>query len=550
MRKRNQLTRSLSLLLTLVAFSLPQAGRTQVAVTEEFEGKIEEVKPDRLFHPILDTASIWLTSEQESQIRNLISAIDDITIQDALENVIILDLYFEGEYAEVINEARSYISRYSEGDPVFRPHILFTLAEAQYYQGNYNEAKDLYRVIRDEHSRYSEIYPHARHGLAWSYMHLGRYGEASNEFYECGVTDELTVSMLFGYGVTKYNEGKYPDAIESLIYLYDAVRYKEEEDDTLILRPSAEELAKELLPRAIYYTGLSYYRLNELDSAVRYARIVADDYSWDSIAPIATYQTAWWSFLNGKYDRAIEYFNKSLNVVSGLEVINQDSASIFLMRAQSYYNSEDIESAMSSYRIIIQDTSLQKAKAEAIKGLDACYAYVADSSFSDPTVMEDSLTRLLEHWEKEIPKVKTQDDYLSQANLAHFMVRFAAEYYEKQNYEKVLKWTSKVISIGNYADEYDLYDARKLRILTYKDMEDWEGLAREAEQFLKTFEVGKASDAELGILLFIGVAQEERGDDLYNSNNEVEARRHYREAVEMYSRWLEEAPPDNPRREE
>jgi len=542
MRQANQLDRLLGLLLTIFAFSLPQAGRTQVALTDEFEGKIEEIKPARLFHPVLDTASIWLTSAQETEIRRLISTIDDITIQDALQNVIILDLYFEGEYAEVINEANGYMAKYPEGDPVFRPHILFTLAEAQYYQGNYNEAKDIYRAIRDEEDRfrYSEVYPHARHGLAWSYMHLGRYQEATEEFYECGVTDKLIVSTLFGSGITKYNEGNYREAVDFLVYLYNAVRYRDEEDATLLLLPSAKEFAKELIPKTIYYTGLAYYRLNDLDSAIRYAKEASDDYSRDPIAPIATYQTGWWSFQNGEYGRAIEYFNKAVKVADALDVINQDEYSILLLRAQAFYNSGDLALAMSSYREIYQDDSVSSGqKIDAIAGLDVCYAYIADSSFRDPTVKEDSLTRLLEkHWGKEIPK---------SPNLAHFMVNFAWEYYElNKNYEKVLKWTSKVLTIGNSAEEYDLFEAHKLRIFTFTETEDWFSLAKEADLLMKTFKEGQVTSQQLDLLIFIAGAHQNRGNELYDASENYEAKKAYEAAIPLYERWLEEAPEDHP----
>ncbi|MBN2379468.1 tetratricopeptide repeat protein [candidate division WOR-3 bacterium] len=537
MQQANQLKRFLGLLSILIAFSLPQVGRTQIALTEEFEGEIKEIKPARLFHPVLDTTSTGLDPKQESDIKRLIGSTTDITLKDAFENIILLDLYFEEDYAEVINEARGYIDKYPDGDPVFRPHILFVLAESYYYLKNYNEAKDIYREIRDNHSRFSEVYPHARHGLAWAYMHLGRHEEASEEFYNCGVTPELTVSTLFGYGINKYNEGVYREAVEYFTLLYDGVRYKEEEA-MFQLDPRAKKLADQLLARDIFYLGMAYYRLNDLDSAVIYAKMVSNDYSHDSIAPIATYQTAWWSFQNAAYDQAIEYFNKALKVVSALKVINQDSGSIRLLRAQAYYNAGSIPSAMDAYRTIIQDTSTEVSdRMQAEEGLDACYAFIADSAFRDLSVKEDSIARLLgKYYANELGK---------SPNLAYYEIRFASEYYENMNYDKVLEWTSKALAIiGNQVDEYayDIYEARKLRIFTFKETEKWDDLAREADLFMKTLQEGQVTEAHLSLLIFMAGSNQERGNALYNAGDIFEGKKAFKAAIPLYERWLKEAP--------
>jgi len=506
-------------IILLSASPLLSAGEMQITITEEYKGAIREQKPHGLFHESGEVKlEGGLTPEQVSELKGIINTTDLVVLRDALQNSIILDLYEKGGYAALLNVAHSYLEQYPEGDPVFRPHILFHVAEALYYQYEYQEAMLRYRELMNEYST-SEIYTFAQQGLAWCLMHLGRCDEARAQFKQLHpATVEGFVAAVFGQAINEFNDERYQEAIR---LFFDEAGYQQ-----IPLEGIWGPLAKSLVPKNLYYKALAYDRLWDQRTAIRYFRRVAEDYPDSPKAGRATYLVGWLSFLAEDYDQAIIFFNRAIDLVT-------DSSDIYEIRinlSQAYYNAGRLSEAISNWKEICRVWGPSVANT----GLEQCYtrlsAEMMDGDYGlFPT---DTLERLLRNFAAGLPDSK---------DLPTFQFQLAQRFYDENDYRKVLEWTAS--AMASQASEDVIKDAKRLRLFALYSLNEWKDLVVEGENFKKQY----PKDTEDNLLFIIGAGYASRGDDL-KETNVTSAHDHFRKAIPLFEKFLATAATDNPYR--
>ncbi len=516
MQKTDRLTKLLAFVILLSAFLPLVAGETQITITEEYKGAIREEKPHGLFHASGGVKlEGGLTPIQVCELEIIIKTTDLPVLRDALENTILLDYYEKGSYAILLSEANEYLQTYPEGDPVFRPHILFHVAEALYYQGQYQEAMLRYRELFTEHNT-SEIYTFAHQGLAWCLMHMERCDEARNEFKQLSpVTVDGIVAAFFGRGINEFNDGKYQEAI---FLLFDENRYQQ--------IGIWGKLAKSLVPLNLYYRALAYDRLGDQRTAIGNFRRVAEDYPTHPKAGSATYLVGWLSFLAEDYDQAIFYFNKSLDIVA-------DSSDIFEIRtnlSQAYYNAGRLTEAINNWKIIRKDWGSSVANI----GLEQCYTRLSaeimagDHGFFDT----DTLERLLANFAGDLPDSK---------DLPTFQLQLGQRFNDDKDYRKALEWAA--VAMASRANENIIRDAKRLRLFAFYALKEWKELVGEGENFKTQY----PQDTEGNLLYILGTGYASRGDDL-KETNVTSAHDHFRKAIPLFEEFLRTTAVDSPYR--
>lgn len=515
MQTKDRLTR-IFLAVLLSAFPLLLAGETQITITAEYKGKIREQKPHGLFHPSPDPEHRGLSPEQVAILKEIIKNTDLVIQREALENTIVLDLYEKGSYAALLNEASTYLDLYPQGDPVFRPHILFHMAEAYYYQGEYQEAMLRYRELMTEHSA-SEVYTFAWQGLAWCLMHLGRYGEARNEFRQLApTTPEGYVAAIYGRAINEFNDEKYGEAVGL---------FRDEEGYRQIpLEGIWGPLSKSLVPSNLYYRALANDRLGDQQSAIVDLRRVAEDYPRHPKSGPSTYLVGWLSFNIGEYDQAVLYFQKALARVGN----STDSLEILTNLSQAYYNGGRLPEAIDNWKQIRRTWGDMPV---VLTGLEQCFTLVSAEVFSGefgifPT---DSIEKLMHNFALELPESK---------DLPLFRLQLAQRFYDDGNYRKTLEWAA--LATAGQANEEIIHDAKGLRLYAHFALKDWEKLADEGESYYETY----PRDIDTELLFAIGVGYSSRGDDIKETNPSV-ANDYFRKAVPLFERYLREASPEN-----
>jgi tetratricopeptide (TPR) repeat protein len=491
----------------------------QITITEEYKGAIREPKPHGLFHASGEVKlEGGLTPEQVFELKTIIDSTDLVVLRDALENTILLDLYEKGSYAALLSEANEYLCQYPEADPVFRPHILFHVAEALYYQGQYPEAMLRYRELMTDYIS-SEIYSFANQGLAWCLMHLGRHDEARDEFKKLSPTTvDGFVAAFFGRAINEFNDEEYAEAIR---LFFDETGYQQ-----IPLEGIWGPLARALVPKNLYYKALAYDRLGDQRTAVQYFRRVAEDYPDHPKAGRATYLVGWLSFLSEDYDQAITYLNKALDRVS-------DSSDIYEIRtnlSQAYFNAGRLSEAVNNWKEIRRVWGPSVANV----GLEQCYTRLSAEIIGGeygffPT---DTLERLLKNFAADLPDSK---------DLPTFQFQLAQRFYDEKDYRKVLEWTA--IAMASQATEDIIKDAKKLRLYSLYSLEEWKELVGEGENFKEQY----PKDTEGNLLFVMGVGYASRGDDLRPTNVPL-AHDHFRKAIPLFEQFLNTAPEENPYR--
>lgn len=511
-------------LAILFAFAPPLAGQTQITITEEYKGSINEIKPKGLLHPIYDTTAAGkpkgLAPEQVTTLKQIIASTDNVGLRDGLENAIVLDLYQKENYAALLNEVQQYITRYPQGDRNFRPQILFYSAEAFYYQGKYQDAMLNYREIMNNFGA-SEIYVFAQQGgLAWCLTHLGRYNEARLEFkapFKYNPSVELLVSTFFGEAINEFNDKRYTEAIERF--------FDENEYQQIGIWC---ELARELVPKNLYYKGLAYDRLGDQRTAIIYFRRVADDYPATPKAGPATYLVGRLSFNVEDYDLAITYFNKALRLVN-------DSSSLYEINtnlAQAYYNSGHLTEAIDRWKKIRAGWGPQVANL----GLEQAYSRLLYEIMGDPTstVPTDSLESILGNLATDIP---------NSSDLSSFQLELAKRFYNEADYRKTLEWAA--LASGGQASEDIMKEAKIYRLWSLFQLREYEKLAAEGDNFQQTYPTALTCD----LRFMLGAAHSFRGDEL-KAVNVQQAQDQYRKAITLLEQFLREAPADHPNRQQ
>ncbi|GEM_PF-2194394 len=507
------------IIFLIAAFPSVLAGETRITITEEYKGVIREQKP----HVLLDVnpydTTGGFTPEQQAALADIINSPNLSVERDVIQNAIIVDLYKKGNYAVLLNEAQAYVKKYPEGHPVYRPHILFAIAEAYYYQAEYQEALARYRQLMNNYAS-SEIYSSAHQGLAWCLTHLGRYAEARVEFKERlrPPTPEGLVVALYGRAINDFNDGRYQDAIQLFL---DETGYR-----NIMVEGIWSPLSKSLVPNNLYFKGLAYDRLGDPKTAASYFRRVAEDYPNHPKAGSATYLVGWLSFLAADYSTAISWFNKSIALV-------KDSSSLFEIRSnlsQAYFNAGRLGEAISSWRSIREGWG----SAVANTGLEQAYTRLVSEDMYDNPVSMDSLECLLKNFAVDLP---TSHD------LPTFQVDLAQRYYDEKNYDKTLKWAAT--ASGGQASEDIIKQAKRLRLYAFFSQKKWAKLVEEGKNFLAKYSV----EDDLMLNLALGFGYAARADDLEKNNKTTEANKLYKEAIPFLEYYMKSVSADDSYRE-
>lgn len=521
MQTKDWLRFVLTFLVISSAFPLQIQGEMQMTLIEEYKGVIREQKPHGLFHSSIELIKGGFSPEQVTALKDLVKKMESLAAyRDGLENLIILDLYEKGNYAALLNDAQDYIARYPQGDPTFRPHMLFNMAEAYYYQEQYQDAMLRYRELMDDYPA-SEVYEYAHHGLAWCLMHLGRYDEARTVFKDTfrPVSPDLIISTFYGQGINEFNSGRFDEAIR---YFFDDKEYQQ-----IPVEGIWGPLAKSLVPKNLYYKGLAYDRLGEQATALQYLRRVADDYPNHPKALSATYLVGWLSFSTENYDLAVLYFNKALSLVKDSSAIRD----IRINLSQAYYNSGRLNDAIDNWKLIRKGWGA----ASANTGLDMCYSRLAAEALAGnygilPT---DSLENLLKNFAQDVPNSK---------DLPIYQMQLATRFYDEAKYEKCLAWTA--LATASQASEDVIKSSRSLRLYCFYPLKDWDKLITEGERFKSQY----VSDFTWDMALMLGVAYASKAQSI-KSASPTESKDMFRKAITMLEDYLARAPAAESNRE-
>ncbi|MFO7638413.1 MAG: tetratricopeptide repeat protein [bacterium] len=295
------------------------------------------------------------------------------SLREPAAAMLLLALNTAGQYERSVALGTKYVADHPAGNNEWRGRTLYSLAEALYYYGKYNEADAYYQQAYAD-ALGSDVAPYARLGRSFCLYHLGRLGEAGTAFQAlltAKPADTLfTISAYLGYGYATFNQREYTRALD----IFEALANTFPED------------AVAAIP-GHFYAGYCYYQLGYYGQAVEaWTTLVNRFPERNPKAAEASFRTGDTYFKALEYDKAVASFSFVVERHPGSDFAAPSQALI----AQCHYNRGQYLDAVREYQKFL-DLYPSDPQGQAVrKSLEMAY-YLAGAE--DTLVMTDFLRR-------------------------------------------------------------------------------------------------------------------------------------------------------------
>lgn len=236
--------------------------------------------------------------------------------------------YRTGKYKESIPYLNQYYNAFNEK---VSPTNLYQMAYANYKIGNYEKAISYFKKIEDNKDEMSQS---ANYHLAMCYVNVDKKSYALNAFnyaYTNNIDPDITADALYNFAKISYelDYNPYNQALEAFN------RYVTEYPES----PHREE--------AMSYLTKMYLSTNNYAQALESIEKIQDK----SPELLLAYQRILYSmaiseYNNGKYDIAIGYFERSIE----LKKDRSFTAKSYYWKAECYFKKKDFDVSISDYK--------------------------------------------------------------------------------------------------------------------------------------------------------------------------------------------------------
>lgn len=245
--------------------------------------------------------------------------------------------FMEDDLGVAIEIYNRLIRQFPESDYLLEAFL--GKAEALYNRDSFDIAVVLYREMIDRFSnleKFKDFESKIYYGLAWSYLKIGQFQEAINEFDKIAKTsnDEIVkISALCQMGDTYQETGQLDKALET----YDE-----------ILKSYPDSLYSDYVQ---FQVAASLYKSEQLDAAILSFRALLDNFPKTKLKNRAQYYLGLVYFQQGNYKGAIDQLNKFL---TEFRETNLASDAMYLL-ASSFYNLGEYKKSLSAFERIFKE---------------------------------------------------------------------------------------------------------------------------------------------------------------------------------------------------
>ncbi|MFN3404055.1 MAG: tetratricopeptide repeat protein [Cytophagaceae bacterium] len=338
--------------------------------------------------------------------------------------------YFrKGEYKDAELSLKKYME---EVKGKFTPEVQYRLAYSQFKNKNYKDAINNFKPIaanKDSIGQASSYY------LGLSYVHTGNKEFALAAFDQsrrASFNKEIYMEALFNYGKITYDLERYNEAIPAL-------------KDYIKFFPGSPHYveASELLSEAFFKSSNYSEALAYLETLP--AKTMKVNIAYQKIAFMRGTEL----FNNGRYNEALDVFNKSLKYPLDKEF----TVLAHFWKGESYSVLKQYNEAINSYASVFQSANESNSNfLKARYGIG--YAYYNTKQFD----------KALPHFRNYVEKTEAE----RKLNYEDALLRLADLYYVSKNYELALQTYEKAINQKNPELEYAYF--QKGLVLVKKGM--------------------------------------------------------------------------------
>ncbi len=378
---------------------------------------------------------------------NVISKFPESALAEPACALLLLSLNSSGAYERAVTLGAKYLKDYPDRISEWRGEVLYFLAEGYYYFKKYNEAEDHY--LKSQELK-SGIGLYSKLGRAYCLFHLNRLSEAELEFRDllnnsAEIKDTtFRINALLGYAYSFYNQKKQLEALD----VFEALTKQ------YPLNPAA------VIP-GLYYSGLSYFRLEYYGQAVDAWVMLINQYPLDTKSAEAGFRAGDLYFKAREFDKAVSTFRY---------VVEKHPYSTYgpgaqALIAQCFYNQKKYLEAVREYQKFIdlypQDFQITGVR----KSLEMSYY---QAGLENPVVMQEFLTRFPE------------SELAAEAQFDK-----AKRLFDEQAFEQAAVEFQKVVV--NFLNSELAGDAQLLTAESYANIKNWDAATISYQKFLDYF---------------------------------------------------------------
>ncbi len=241
-------------------------------------------------------------------------------------------LYHDGRVEEATGTAMEFLTRYPESE--FAPGLRYLVANALQQLQRYQEALDMYRMLRELHAD-SPYATRAQHKIAWAHYYNGDVMSAQREataFLEQNPESPFVPDTAFLLGTILVSEGNYESAYQEF-------------------RMVAEQYpASTFGPDALYKSAECLGQLGLMDSAAEIFTRFADTYPDNELAGQARLRAGDARFRSESFELAVAEYIKLLDTEQDKDI--EQLARYRL--AVAHYNTKNYSEAVAQFRALLE----------------------------------------------------------------------------------------------------------------------------------------------------------------------------------------------------
>lgn len=430
-----------------------------------YPGQFDEQKPKFIYefysmeNQPIDSA--LATKNNASTIRDLDSIVSRNQnfplIRDMAMSMILFCYNIKGEYPRTIGVGEAYLRTFPRGSASWRANLLYSLAEAHYYNHDYQDAERLYLKIKNDYPGQG-LAPFASGSLAWVFLNQGRYPEAFKLFQDLYTSSDnptVRVFAIYGAGHAMYRQASFDTAIRFFAYhkdAYDASRL-------------GCALAYDLIPDNYYWSGFCWEKMAKPDTALEVWQMLLTEYPDSPRAAEATFRIGNIYFRKNNYGQAVPYFRQVLTRFPNSAFV-ADANSVL---AQSYFNLGDDREAQKYYEQWLK--LLPEDSVNALTGMDESKYRMAKVS-STARALDD----ILVDYVRFLPRSE---------HLPELRFELGLRYSNEKNFLQAAAHFQQVVL--TYSGSRFAPDAQIKLGVTYDTLGDYKGSIEAYRWFLENF---------------------------------------------------------------
>ena len=391
-----------------------------------------------------------------------------------------IELFHEGDYLEARSLFEKSLTQVY--DPVFGSRAIFWIAETDYMQNNFEDAKDGYeQFINSVSASETPEYVNSRYNLAYTYFKLQRYPEAISEFKIVSESNLIDINRKIDahlrLGDCYFVTSQYSPAIDS--YTMAITEGTNNED------------------YAAFQIAISYGFLDRPDKKIERLKNYSITYPTSVYRDDALYELGNTYVAQEKISEALDAYTQLLRDLPFSSYVSRtllkkaliynnsgasdDALSLFKKVAGDFPNSEEALQAVASAKLIYIDQGRVNDYAKWVQSLD--FMEVEDSEIDDATYEAAEQSYLANKPKQAIDRFEA---YLQQFQKGKYALQ--ANYFLGQLYYSDSNSEKAILHFKNVADqERNAYSEQALVRLSelFLDSSDYQN----ALSYLKRIEI-------------------------------------------------------------